>query len=509
MMDVLDTEGGSSSGYGTVDSLVARSDTLEDLEKNTTEIALDEDKEGAGTPAPLGVQVEDVEEEEEEEENPFADVHLNSHLQLSSSEAPASLLNGHSNGDNEARSNGLGDIHEESHSDKLGNKEEMLEITVSEPQKVGDGMGSFMVYNVKTRTNVSYFKKNTMSVLRRFSDFLGLHDKLNEKYLQNGRIIPPTPDKNMVGMAKIKLTKEVDPTGDQDEFVERRRAALERYLNRTVRHPSLRTDPDLRDFLEIEGNLPRSVQTSTLSSKSVMKLINKVGDKVSNLTLKMDETDEWFVEKTQFVDALDGQLRKVHGFTEALVEHRKSLALNTELLSESLKKLSGVEVDSQLVRALSELAEVQGRIKTLHRKQSEADLYELSEVVKDYIGLVGAAKESFSERVKAWQAWQSIANALMKKREAKVRAEMTHKTERIELLAREISEYERQMEMAQENFDKISRLIKKEFEFFDAQRATDFKKSILTYLEKMLRSQEGIAESWGTYLPIIQKISDN
>ena len=50
---------------------------------------------------------------------------------------------------------------------------------------------SFTAYNVVTRTNSNYFKKKELKVTRRFSDFLGLHDKLAEKYRQNGRIIPP------------------------------------------------------------------------------------------------------------------------------------------------------------------------------------------------------------------------------------------------------------------------------------------------------------------------------
>ena len=39
---------------------------------------------------------------------------------------------------------------------------------------------------------------------------LGLRDKLSEKYLQNGRIIPPAPDKSVIGMTKIKMSKEED-----------------------------------------------------------------------------------------------------------------------------------------------------------------------------------------------------------------------------------------------------------------------------------------------------------
>lgn len=60
------------------------------------------------------------------------------------------------------------------------------------------------------RTNVSYFKKSEFAVNRRFSDFLGLHQKLSEKYLQNGRIIPPAPDKSVVGTTKIKMAKEAE-----------------------------------------------------------------------------------------------------------------------------------------------------------------------------------------------------------------------------------------------------------------------------------------------------------
>ncbi len=62
-------------------------------------------------------------------------------------------------------------------------------------------------------------------------------------------------------------------------------------------------------------------------------------------------------------------------------------------------------------------------------------------------------------------------------------------------------------DMAQENFDRISRLIKKEVELFDVRKAEDFKRSIIQYLEAMLKSQENISSTWERYLPEIQQIS--
>ena len=82
---------------------------------------------------------------------------------------------------------------------------------------MGEGMSSFMVYKVVTKTNANFFKKKEFYVIRRFSDFLGLHQKLAEKYLQNGRIIPPAPDKNVVGTTKIKMAKDGNENYSNDE----------------------------------------------------------------------------------------------------------------------------------------------------------------------------------------------------------------------------------------------------------------------------------------------------
>jgi hypothetical protein len=76
----------------------------------------------------------------------------------------------------------------ESSADKklIDGSEEFIEIKVLEPRKIGDGMSSYLVYKVVTKTNASYFKKKEFFVIRRFSDFLGLYQKLTEKYLQVG-----------------------------------------------------------------------------------------------------------------------------------------------------------------------------------------------------------------------------------------------------------------------------------------------------------------------------------
>ncbi len=79
-----------------------------------------------------------------------------------------------------------------------------LDISVAHPEKIGDGMGAYLTYSVTTKTSIPSFRSPETTVRRRFSDFLGLHHKLTEKHLQKGRIVPPAPEKSVVG----ELSKE-------------------------------------------------------------------------------------------------------------------------------------------------------------------------------------------------------------------------------------------------------------------------------------------------------------
>jgi sorting nexin-1/2 len=115
-------------------------------------------------------------------------------------------------------------------------------------------------------------------------------------YLQ-GRIVPPAPEKNVIGTTKIKISNQESPSssggsiGQGGEFIEKRRYGLERFLNRVASHPVLRVDPDFRDFLEVDSDLPRSTSTSALSGAGVARFFSKVGETMSKISYKMDESD--------------------------------------------------------------------------------------------------------------------------------------------------------------------------------------------------------------------------
>ncbi|KAL5004315.1 hypothetical protein ScPMuIL_017771 [Solemya velum] len=378
-----------------------------------------------------------------------------------------------------------------------------IEIGVTEPQKMGDGMGAYMAYRVITRTTIPAFHKPELSVLRRFSDFLGLHGKLAERHVARGRIVPPAPEKSVIGMTKIKMSKEEAGSND---FVERRRAALERYLRRTASHPVLRLDPDFREFLE-EGELPKATSTSALSGAGVLRLFHKVGDAVEKITFKMDESDEWFEEKQLQVENLDQQLRKLHSSFEALVQHRRELSLTTANFAKSAAMLGNAEEHTALSRALSQLAETEEKIELLHHAQADDDFFVMTELIKDYISLIAAVKDVFHERVKGYKIWKEAEATLTKKRETKAKLELAHRNEKLPQIQQEITEWEQKVEKGQEDFESISQTIRKEVARFDKYRVEDFKASVVKYLESLMENQQKLIKYWEAFLPEAKAIA--
>nr|XP_054361405.1 sorting nexin-2-like [Mirounga angustirostris] len=378
-----------------------------------------------------------------------------------------------------------------------------IEIGVSDPEKVGDGMNAYMAYRATTKTSLSMFSKSEFSVKRRFSDFLGLHSKLASKYLHVGYIVAPAPEKSIVGMTKVKVGKE---DSSSTEFVEKRRAALARYLQRIVKHPTLLQDPDLRQFLE-SSELPRAVTTQALSGAGILRMVNKAADAVNKMTIKMNESDAWFEEKQQQFDNLDQQLRKLHASVEVLVCHRKELSANTAAFAKSAAMLGNSEDHTALSRALSQLVEVEEKIDQLHQEQAFADFYMFSELLSDYIRLIAAVKGVFDHRMKCWQKWEDAQITLLKKRETKAKMMVANKPDKIQQTKSEIREWEAEVQQGGRDFEQISKTILKEVGRFEKERVKDFKTVIIKYLESLVQTQQQLIKYWEAFLPEAKAIA--
>ncbi|KAJ3593361.1 hypothetical protein NHX12_005696 [Muraenolepis orangiensis] len=378
-----------------------------------------------------------------------------------------------------------------------------VDVAVTNPEKVGDGMHAYMAYRVSTRSTLPMFRNQAFSVRRRFSDFLGLYEKLSVKHSLQGCILPSPPEKSVVGMTKVKVGKD-DPSSV--EFVERRRAALERYLQRVVAHPLLLQDPDVREFLE-RDELPRAVNTQALSGAGFLKMINKASDAVNKMTIKMNESDTWFEDKFQEVESEEQQLRKLHIMVDSLVNHRKELCGNTAVFAKSVAMLGNSEDNTALSRALSQLAEVEDKMELLHQEQAASDFFILAELLADYIRLLGTVRGCFGQRMRAWQRWQEAQSTLQRKREAEAKLLWANKPDKLQQAKEDITEWESRVTQYERDFDRISVTVRKEVLRFEKEKAKDFKVQIYKYLESMLQSQQRLIKFWEAFLPEAKAIA--
>jgi hypothetical protein len=120
-----------------------------------------------------------------------------------------------------------------------------IDIAVSQPRKLGEGMGTFVAYSVTSGpAEGSSGAAPGASVVRRFRDFTWLQSKLQDH--NKGVIVPPLPEKSTV--QKMKMS---------NEFIELRRRALQVFVNKVIGEgaPPLQESPGSSESLHLREML--------------------------------------------------------------------------------------------------------------------------------------------------------------------------------------------------------------------------------------------------------------
>ncbi|XP_013928522.1 PREDICTED: sorting nexin-7-like, partial [Thamnophis sirtalis] len=113
-----------------------------------------------------------------------------------------------------------------------------LFITVDEPESYITAIETFITYRIVTKTTRGEFDSSEYDVRRRYQDFLWLKGRLEEAHPT--LIIPPLPEKFIMKGVVERFN---------EEFIETRRKALHKFLNRIADHPTLTFNEDFKIFL--------------------------------------------------------------------------------------------------------------------------------------------------------------------------------------------------------------------------------------------------------------------
>merc|ERR1711998_526604 len=173
----------------------------------------------------------------------------------------------------------------------------VFKITVTDPVKQGDGMRSYISYKINTKTSLPQYQWKEFSVIHRYSDFVWLQEMLKAKY--EHVIIPPLPEKAVTG--------NFEPT-----FIQLRRGALEKFLQRVAAHPVLCHSEDLQILLEANNDTLQTAKqqskkpTGDKQSLSFFQRMSMFGQGISNSMSKLPDefADPGFEEQKAKIDEL-------------------------------------------------------------------------------------------------------------------------------------------------------------------------------------------------------------
>ena len=369
-----------------------------------------------------------------------------------------------------------------------------LRVTVCDPVKVGDSVTkAYVVYTVKTRTTLAAFAAPKAEVSRRFSDFDWLRRRLVARY--PALIVPKLPEKGMIGRFNA-------------EFIEKRRKHLQRFLARIASHPVLCNDDNLRLFLEALGELPKpddGAGDDGSSSGGAGVLANLSGGLDALRGGSRTDVDPWFDERHRALRTLDGQLKTMRKSIEGLVARRQQLGATTSTLAGSIAVLGSNEEHAGLGEALNGLSRTQEGVSELLGKQAEADAHLLSDTVEEYIGLIAAIEECMQRRLRLHADAQSASASLLKKREQEEKLKAAGRPDKAAAMAAEVEEASRRTDALQRQFEEASKDIKDELVRFERERAAEFQRALVAFVEGYLSNQRSVVTLWQEFLPRVER----
>ncbi|KAL1772593.1 sorting nexin-7 isoform X1 [Sigmodon hispidus] len=314
-----------------------------------------------------------------------------------------------------------------------------LFITVDAPESHVTTIETFITYRIITKTSRGEFDSSEFEVRRRYQDFLWLKGKLEEAHPT--LIIPPLPEKFIVkGMVERF----------NDDFIETRRKALHKFLNRIADHPTLTFNEDFKVFLTAQawelssykkqgpGLLSRMGQTVRAVASSMRGVKNRPDeftemnnfietfsqkinliDKISQRIYKeerdyFDEMKEygsihilWSASEENLVDTLKGIAscieqcckateKRMSGLSEALLPVVHEYVLYSEMLMGVMKRRDQIQT------------ELDSRVEALTYKKADVD------VLTEEIGKLEDKVECANNALKAdWERWkQNMKNDL-------------------------------------------------------------------------------------------------
>ncbi|KAG4982355.1 hypothetical protein JHK85_027842 [Glycine max] len=376
-----------------------------------------------------------------------------------------------------------------------------LSVSVTDPVKLGNGVQAYISYRVITKTNFPEYQGPEKIVIRRYSDFVWLRDRLFEKY--KGIFIPPLPEKSAVEKFRFSA-----------EFIEMRRQALDVFVNRIASHHELKQSEDLRLFLQAEEETMerlRSHETGIFKKKpaDLMQIFKDVQSKVSDVVLgkekPVEESDPEYEKMKHYIFELENHLAEAQKHAYRLVKRHRELGQSLSDFGKAVKLL-GASEGNALGKAFSELGMKSEILSAKLQKEAHQLLMNFEEPLKDYVHAVQSIKATIAERANAFRRQCELAET-MKLKEINLDKLMLIRSDKVAEAEHEYKEAK--SEQATKTFETIVKLMNEEMGRFQEQKTLDMGIAFHEFAKGQARLANGIADAWRSLLPKLEACSSS
>lgn len=394
-----------------------------------------------------------------------------------------------------------------------------LDITVGDPMKVGDITNAHIVYSIRTRNKnpeSTHFptSHDEITTSRRYKDFRWIYHQLQNNH--PGRIIPPPPAKQTyIGRFN-------------ESFIENRRLSLEKMLTKISHVPVLANDPDFVMFLISEDFMNESRERERLSglgashqnndaldnedsnsvssgSTAPVTGIGSVGfmSSLFSMSSKVDEPDEFFIEKKGYIEDLETNLRNFHKSIELICAQRLEMIGIMDEISTTVDELASLEILKVTTELLNAFSEVHLKLKENLDRINLQDQLTLGFTIEEYLRIIGSVKFTFETRVKIYQQYYNSNQELIKKDAQLNKVNRKLRTnpvsDKANVLTFEVDKLKAKTSVYEKQFNNISDVIKEEMQNFEFEKIDEFRNSVEIFIESSIESQKEAIELWETF----------
>lgn len=361
------------------------------------------------------------------------------------------------------------------------------------------------------------------AVLRRYSDFLWLYERLHME--RAGAIVPPLPEKQPVGR--------FSPT-----FVEDRRVQLERFLRRVAVHPELADASCLDTFLradDVSFQVAKNIKKGTVSAvynhggnnngmmgnphQSMMQPSMSPNNKKDGFKrwfaeaktsmtgdLVKSPDDDIFDEIHRYIHGLDNQMRNVSHQATGLVRKGKEIANGLFEFGLAFNLLGQSEADA-LGDALAKMGETADRLSVLSAEQAEKEMAQFEEPLQDYIKMINAVKLALQRRHEKRLTYSTCLSEVDSKQSqlGKLRAQIGQegKAYAVEMSLHRAREA---AQVAQEDFATVSQRVLREVDRFKREKSEDMRRTVLDYINLQVEYNKRMEQVWAVLIPQLESV---